>query len=53
MIQTVARDDGVALRTTRSPIRVNGARSAVKIGAPRIGEHTKALRAEFGLDAKA
>ena len=53
MIQTVARDDGVALRTTRSPIRVNGARNAVKIGAPRIGEHTQALRAEFGLGAKA
>jgi CoA:oxalate CoA-transferase len=53
MIQTVTRDDGVALRTTRSPIRVNGARNAIKIGAPRIGEHTKALRAEFGLGAKA
>jgi CoA:oxalate CoA-transferase len=53
MIQTVTRDDGVALRTTRSPIRVNGGRSRVALGAPRIGEHTEALRAEFGLGAKA
>jgi crotonobetainyl-CoA:carnitine CoA-transferase CaiB-like acyl-CoA transferase len=52
MIQIVARDDGVALRTTRSPIRVNGERSLIKAGAPRIGEHTAALRAEFGLQAK-
>jgi CoA:oxalate CoA-transferase len=52
MIQTVTRDDGVALRTTRSPIRVNGARNHAAIGAPRIGEHNAALRAEFGLGAK-
>jgi crotonobetainyl-CoA:carnitine CoA-transferase CaiB-like acyl-CoA transferase len=52
MIQTVTRDDGVALRTTRSPIRVNGQRSRGASGAPRIGEHTEALCAEFGLGAK-
>ena len=52
MIQTVTRDDGVALRTTRSPLRVDGLRSAVAAGAPLIGEHTTALRAEFGLDEK-
>jgi CoA:oxalate CoA-transferase len=52
MIQTVARGDGVALRTTRSPLRVNGERSAISVGAPRIGEHTSALRAEFALGGK-
>ncbi|MDQ0393915.1 CaiB/BaiF CoA transferase family protein [Labrys monachus] len=50
MLQTVERDDGVSIRTTRSPIRVNGARRKMETAAPRIGEHTVRLRKEFGLD---
>jgi CoA:oxalate CoA-transferase len=49
MVQTVARDDGVSLRTTRSPLRVNGQRGLTPRAAPRIGEHTEALRREFNL----
>src|SRR6185437_14754537 len=39
MLQTVRRDDGVSIDTTRSPIRINGTRSLVEQGAPRIGQH--------------
>jgi CoA:oxalate CoA-transferase len=37
------------VRTTRSPIRVDGQRKVCGVAAPRIGEHTEALRAEMGL----
>jgi crotonobetainyl-CoA:carnitine CoA-transferase CaiB-like acyl-CoA transferase len=49
MVQTVTREDDVSIRTTRSPIRVDGQRARTHRAAPRIGEHTAALRAEFGL----
>ena len=49
MLQTVERDDDVHVRTTRSPIRVNGRRALTRRAAPRIGEHSTAIRAEFGL----
>ncbi len=49
MLQTVEREDDVAIRTTRSPIRVNGQRPRVARAAPRIGEHSAAIREEFGL----
>jgi CoA:oxalate CoA-transferase len=49
MLQTVVRPEGHALRTTRSPIRVDGQRKVCGVAAPRIGEHTEALRAEMGL----
>ena len=49
MLQTVVRGDGPPVHTTRSPIRVDGERERARSGAPRIGEHTAALRAEFGL----
>jgi len=48
ILQTVVRGDGAPVATTRSPIRVDGARALTRQGAPRIGEHTAALRAEFG-----
>jgi CoA:oxalate CoA-transferase len=53
MLQTVERDDGVSIVTTRSPIRVDGARPPVSRAAPRIGEHSRAIRQEFGLDGSA
>jgi CoA:oxalate CoA-transferase len=49
MLQTVERADNVRVVTTRSPIRVNGKRPSSAAAAPRIGEHTDAIRAEFGL----
>lgn len=49
MLQTVTRDDDVSIDTTRSPIRVDGVRHRVTRAAPRVGEHSAAIRAEFGL----
>lgn len=49
MLQTVERGDDVSILTTGSPIRVNGRRRKIAIAAPRVGEHSEALRAEFGL----
>lgn len=49
MLQTVTRPDNVRIETTRAPLRINGERPANARAAPRIGEHTAALRAEFGL----
>jgi len=49
MLQTVIRDDDVHVRTTRSPIRVDGRRALTPRAAPRIGEHSERIRAEFGL----
>ncbi|WP_105565734.1 CaiB/BaiF CoA transferase family protein [Microbacterium halophytorum] len=46
MTQEISRD-GRALRTTRSPLRVDGERLTSPRGAPRLGEHSDAVRAEF------
>lgn len=47
MLQTVLRGDGAPVSTTRSPIRIDGVRARCRQGAPRIGEHTAGLKAEF------
>lgn len=49
MLQSVTRADGVSIRTTAAPLRVDGRRPRGEVAAPRIGEHTAAIRAEFGL----
>lgn len=49
MLQTVAREDGVEVRTTRTPIRLDDGRPVTRRAAPRVGEHTQAIKAEFGL----
>ncbi len=49
MLQTVTRDDDVSILTTRSPLRVDGNRPKFDRAAPRIGEHSAAIRQEFGL----
>ena len=49
MLQTVTREDNVSIRTTRSPLRVNGRRTKVERAAPRIGEHSEKIRKDFGL----
>ncbi|NTJ65577.1 CoA transferase [Agrobacterium rhizogenes] len=47
MLQTVTRDDGTSVRTTASPIRVNGIRARNGIAAPTIGGQSEKVRAEF------
>ena len=49
MLQTVTREDGVSIATTRSPIRVDGRRAGTHRAAPLIGEHSTRIREEFGL----
>ncbi|MDI6025320.1 CaiB/BaiF CoA-transferase family protein [Corticibacterium sp. UT-5YL-CI-8] len=49
MLQTVSREDGVSIQTTRSPLRVNGVRAKSDRAAPRVGEQSDAIRKEFGL----
>jgi hypothetical protein len=49
MVQELRRGDGVAIRTVRSPIRIDGHRSCSALAAPSIGENTAALCSEFGL----
>ncbi len=47
MLQTVSRDDGTSVRTTASPIRVNGIRAKNGLAAPTIGGQSDKVRAEF------
>lgn len=49
MLQTVTRDDGVSILTTRSPLRIDGERTTGSRAAPLIGEQSDAIRKEFGL----
>jgi len=39
MLQDVVRPSGAAVRTTRCPIRIDGARPASTLASPKIGEH--------------
>jgi len=48
--QEVVRSGAVALRTSRCPIRVDGEVLKSSKGSPRIGEDTKRIREELGLD---
>jgi CoA:oxalate CoA-transferase len=50
MLQTVHRGDGTPVHTTRGPLRIDGQRPRSTRGAPRVGEHSDALRTEFQLD---
>ncbi|OEC93308.1 MULTISPECIES: CaiB/BaiF CoA-transferase family protein [unclassified Rhizobium] len=47
MLQTVTRDNGASVRTTASPIRVNGVRAKNDMAAPTIGGQSEKIRAEF------
>ena len=49
MLQTIGTGSRT-LRTTASPLRIDGARSTSPRGAPAIGAHTREICAEFGLD---
>ena len=49
MLQRVEREDDVSILTTCSPLRVDGVRRHHDRAAPRIGEHSDRIRAEFAL----
>ena len=49
MEQDVTTGYGLKVRTTRCPIRVDGAKLLSRKGAPRLGEHNRMVEAEFGL----
>ncbi|SDD79369.1 Crotonobetainyl-CoA:carnitine CoA-transferase CaiB [Paracoccus isoporae] len=49
MLQTVTRADGVAIRTTRSPLTLDGARPGSSDAAPRVGDQSEQIRKEFDL----
>jgi crotonobetainyl-CoA:carnitine CoA-transferase CaiB-like acyl-CoA transferase len=48
-VMEVEREEGPAMRTTRCPITVDGARFTSRLGAPRVGQHTERIAREFGL----
>ncbi|MBP7143400.1 MAG: CoA transferase [Opitutaceae bacterium] len=48
-VQTVRRDNGPAMRTTRCPIRIDHHRYTSDRGAPKVGQHTQEIQSEFKL----
>ncbi|MBE7540055.1 MAG: CoA transferase [Opitutaceae bacterium] len=48
-VQTVRRDAGPEMRTTRCPIRIDRQLYKSERGAPRVGQHTQEIQAEFKL----
>jgi CoA:oxalate CoA-transferase len=46
----VTRKDNVRIATTRAPLKIDGQRPSTGHAAPKIGAHTAAIRAEFGLE---
>lgn len=49
MEQEVRTTNGLAMRTTRCPFRVDGALMVSEKGAPLLGEHNEVIEARFGL----
>ena len=49
MIQNVGRSNGVSLRTTRCPIRIDGEIYKSEKGSPTVGENTEDIRSEYQL----
>ena len=45
----VKTSNGLSIRTTRCPIRIDGQLSVSEIGAPVLGEHNELIDAQFGL----
>jgi crotonobetainyl-CoA:carnitine CoA-transferase CaiB-like acyl-CoA transferase len=48
-VMEVQREDGPRMKTTRCPITIDGQRYKPALGAPRVGQHTEKIKAEFGL----
>lgn len=51
-VMEVERENGPSLKTTRCPITLDGQRFKSTRGAPRVGQHTARIAAEFGLCAQ-
>ena len=49
LLQTVTREDGVSILTTRAPLRIDGQRPLSHRAAPQVGDNSRQIRAEFGL----
>ncbi len=49
MDQDVVTSDGISMKTTRCPIRIDGKRIFNKKSAPKVGENTAAINKEFNL----
>lgn len=48
-VQTITRDDGPSLQTTRCPINIDGQRYTAPRGAPRVGQHNETIDRTFNL----
>lgn len=48
-VMEVQRENGPVMKTTRCPITLDGVRFKSKLGAPRVGQHTAQIAAEFNL----
>jgi crotonobetainyl-CoA:carnitine CoA-transferase CaiB-like acyl-CoA transferase len=51
MVQTVRRDNGATLQTTRCPIRIDGEVYTSPRGSPKVGEHTEQVLRELAPSA--
>ncbi|MFI3248929.1 MAG: CoA transferase, partial [Rikenellaceae bacterium] len=49
MFQEVVRKNGVTLKTTRCPLRIDGEKLFAQRGAPVLGEDTESINKEFNL----
>ncbi|MEW5974376.1 MAG: CaiB/BaiF CoA-transferase family protein [Acidobacteriota bacterium] len=50
MVQCVRRKNGMTMKTTRCPIRIDGRILKSDRGSPRLGEDSEAISQEFGLN---
>jgi CoA:oxalate CoA-transferase len=48
-VMEIQRENGPAMKTTRCPITIDGNHFKSRLGAPRVGQHTEQIAAEFGL----
>lgn len=48
----VKTSNGLSIKTTRCPIRIDGEMFTSEIGAPLLGEHNKVIEKQFGLVAQ-
>lgn len=49
MVQEITRPDGITMKTTRCPIRINGEHLKSSKAAPKVGEDNDQLEQEFNL----
>ena len=49
MIQEIERKNGTRVKTTRSPLRIDGEKLFAKKGSPVLGEDTDSINKEFNL----